>query len=151
MRLLITSSSSSRASWAWSTATSSESDRSTHFRARYRSNKTSLRTWWTRREVMEVTLVKWRWSRLHNEMILTWPFTLHTSVTTWPNLCDVLLFSCHRVSLNPLQLVPCSCCSLMTEPGLRSEPQPHLNRSSHFCFGSGGGQGFNEYLAGIES
>lgn len=49
MNLLMTSSSSSRASWAWSTVTSSGSDRTTHFRARYSSNKTSPRTWKSRR------------------------------------------------------------------------------------------------------
>lgn len=45
MNLLMTSSSSSRASWAWSLATSSGSDRTTHFRARYSSSKTSASTW----------------------------------------------------------------------------------------------------------
>lgn len=44
MNLLITSSSSSRASWAWRTVTWSGSERTTHLRALYRSNKTSLRT-----------------------------------------------------------------------------------------------------------
>lgn len=44
MNLFITSSSSSRASWACSTTMSSGSERTAHFRARYRSNKTSLST-----------------------------------------------------------------------------------------------------------
>lgn len=41
----MTSSSSSKASWAWRTATSSGSERTTHFKALYKSSKTSLRTW----------------------------------------------------------------------------------------------------------
>lgn len=44
MNFLMTSSSSSRASWAWSKATSSESDCTTHFKARYSSRRTSPRT-----------------------------------------------------------------------------------------------------------
>lgn len=58
MDLFIMSSSSSRASWAWSTATSSGSERTTHFKARYRSNKTSLRTWRSHRKDMEVNPLK---------------------------------------------------------------------------------------------
>lgn len=44
MNLLMTSSSSSKASWACRTVTSSGSERTTHFKALYNSNKTSLRT-----------------------------------------------------------------------------------------------------------
>lgn len=112
MNLLMTSSSSSRASWAWSTATSSGSDRTTPFRARYSSDKTSPRTWKSRRRVgkhlvSRCTVLLYNWMRekeqTREEKIMS---TVYASWGRWsldllPHSRRVLLWavSCFSLTL----------------------------------------------------
>lgn len=92
MNLLMTSSSSSSASWAWSTATSSGSDRTTPFRARYSSDKTSPRTWKSRRRVGKhlvsgwtVLLYNWKQEKEKKKLwkIIPYTYTVYVSWGRW--------------------------------------------------------------------